>query len=141
MHVLAILVASVGSNSLQRYVSGTFSHCQLTQQKILQHPRPSTGLSIENTVLKKMFKVLFRKRWLFLELFNLFIPPDGRVLFRIHPITVIFVLNIFLKVRNPEEKLKSQIVDLTGRLTSPKTSIYIYLELSNLEAFISFCGY
>ena len=76
-----------------------------------------------------------------MELFNLFIPPDGRVLFRIHPITVIFVLNIFLKVRNPEEKLKPQIVDLTGQLTSPKTSIYIYLELSNLEAFISFCGY
>ena len=117
------------SNSLQPYVLRTFSHCQLTQQKILQHSRPSTGLSIENTVLKKTVKVLFLKRWLFLELLNLLIPPDGSVLFRIQPITVIFVLNTFLKVMNPEEKLKPQIVDLTGQLTSPKTSIiYIYLD-------------
>ena len=77
-----------------------------------------------------------------MELLNLLIPPDESVLFRINPITVIFVLNTFLKVMNPEEKLKSQIVDLTGQLTSPKTSIiYIYLEPSNLEALISLYGY
>ena len=76
-----------------------------------------------------------------MELLHLLIQPDGRVLFRSHPITVIFVLNTFLKVMNPEEKLKSQIVDLIVQLTSPKTSIYIYLEPSNLKAFIAFCSY
>ena len=62
------------------------------------------------------------------------------VLFRIHPITVIVVLNTFLKVMNPEEKLKSQIVGLIGQLTSPKASVYIYLEPSNLAELIPFYG-
>lgn len=78
-------------------------------------------LSIENTALKKMVKLLFHNRCVFLDVVNLFTPPAGRVLFRIHLITVI-VSNTFLKAVNAEEKLESQIIGFIEQLASLEAS-------------------